>query len=151
MATRHLRGVAVTIAALRGVFLDTDEAAYVTEALRLLGRLLVEQRSRPTARLESVTAKLAKAAETGSAATVNGSEGLPLRASDAADRHPRGYATVTPAEAARIIGCGARNVRDLAARGRLPARRTGGRWLLDAAAVAEQAEHRARKRAERGR
>ena len=129
------------------VILEPAEAAYVVEALQLLARLLAERRSRPTARLVSVTAKLAKAAETGSAATVNGSERTAVRAPDTSDVHAPGYATVTPAEAARIIGCGPRYIRDLVRRGRLVARRAGGRWLVDTASV----EGYARRRVERGR
>ena len=33
-------------------------------------------------------------------------------------------------EAARALGCGQRNVRDLVARGALPARKSAGRWLI---------------------
>ncbi|WP_197381454.1 helix-turn-helix domain-containing protein [Mycolicibacterium mengxianglii] len=128
------------------VLLDHDEAAYIAEALRLLGRLLAEQADQPTARLASLTARLAKAAETGRDATPNGSERLPMRAPGAAGVHARDYATVTVAEAARIIGCGQRNVRDLIRRDRLIARRSGGTWLLDAAAVEAHAARRAARR-----
>ena len=33
-------------------------------------------------------------------------------------------------EVAQVLGCGHRNVRDLVARGALPARKAGGRWLV---------------------
>ncbi|MGA5465583.1 helix-turn-helix domain-containing protein [Mycobacterium sp. NPDC050041] len=131
------------ITAQAGVFITADDAAYIAEALRLLGRLMAEQRSQPSARLQSVTTKLANAAETGSGATPNGSETLPLRAPHPEGVHARDYATVTAAEAARIIGCGPRNVRDLVRRGRLAARRSGGTWLVDAAAVEAHAARKA--------
>lgn len=130
-----------------GVLLTADDAAYVAEALLMLGRLLAEQRSQPSARLQSVTAKLAKAAETGSAATSIGSESLPLRASDAEGVHHPGYALMSTADAARVLECGPRNVIDLVRRGRLVARRTGGRWLVDAASVEAHAARKAARRA----
>ncbi len=34
-------------------------------------------------------------------------------------------------DAARVLGCGHRNVRDLVTRGALPARKAAGRWLID--------------------
>jgi excisionase family DNA binding protein len=136
----------VTISAQHGVFVTADDAAYIAEALRLLGRLLAEQRSQPSARLASVTTKLARCAESGSPAPGNGSRSLPLRAPDAEGVHHPDYATVTPAEAARILGCGPRNARDLAARGRIPAHRAGGRWLLDAASVEAHARRKAARR-----
>ena len=34
-------------------------------------------------------------------------------------------------EAAKALGCGHRNVRDLVTRGALSARKSGGRWLID--------------------
>ena len=34
-------------------------------------------------------------------------------------------------KAAKVLGCGQRNVRDLVARGALPARKSAGRWLID--------------------
>lgn len=136
----------MTISAQRGVFVTPDDAAYIAEALRLLARLLAEQRSQPSARLQLVTSKLARYAESGSVATPNGSERLPLRASGVDGVHHPDYATVTPAEAARIIGCGPRNVRDLVCRGRLVARRAGGRWLVDAASVEAHAARKASRR-----
>ena len=45
-------------------------------------------------------------------------------------------------EAARVLGCGQRNVRDLVARGALPARKRGGRWTFDRLAVVELLESR---------
>ena len=45
-------------------------------------------------------------------------------------------------EAARALGCGQRNVRDLVARGALPARKSGGRWLIDPLDLQELLESR---------
>ena len=136
--------------ALRGhVLLDPAEADYLGRALALLQQLLRENRSTPTPRLEHVTAKLAECAQSGSAAASNGRTDCRCRASHDDTGHHLDYALLSTAEAARIIGCGERNIRDLAARGRIPARRTGdrGRWLVDAGAVVELAERRAARRA----
>jgi excisionase family DNA binding protein len=131
-----------------GVLLDPDDAAYLCKALELLAQLLAGQRSQPTPRLQAVTTKLAKCAENGSATTVNGSRNCRVRASDADPGHHDGYAQITVAEAARLLDCGERNVRDLVRRGRLSARRTGGRWMVDAAAVELRAERKAARRKE---
>jgi excisionase family DNA binding protein len=48
----------------------------------------------------------------------------------------RGVGTITAAEAAARRGCTSRQIRRLCASGRIPARRAGGVWLVDAAAVA---------------
>ena len=45
-------------------------------------------------------------------------------------------------EVAQALGCGQRNVRDLVARGALPARKRGGRWTFDRLAVVELLEAR---------
>jgi excisionase family DNA binding protein len=134
------------ITQLTGVFLDRSEAMYVSRALELLAALLAEKRSQPTPRLQQVTAKLRKSAESGSTATPNGRKKLPLRASADSGPDDQGYATVTTAEAARILRCRERNTRDLIRRGQLPARRAGGRWLIDAAAVERRAERKAARR-----
>lgn len=138
----------MTIAAQHGVFITADDAAYIAEALRLLGRLMAEQRAQPSARLVTATTKLAKAAESGGATAPNGSRSLPLRASDADGVHHPGYASMSTGDAARLLDCGPRNVRDLMRRGRLVGRRSGGRWLVDAASVEA---HAARKAARQGR
>lgn len=52
---------------------------------------------------------------------------------------------VDTAEAARIIGCSAANVRDLCRRGVLPSRRSGHRWLPYAHAVQQYADYRRRR------
>ena len=133
---------------LRGhVLLEPSEADYLARALVLLQQLLVENRSQPTPRLQQVTAQLARCAEHGSAAGSNGSDNCRTRASDTDGGEYRDYATVTAAEAARILECGERNVRDLARRGRIPARRSGGVWLLDAGAVEARAQRQAARRA----
>jgi excisionase family DNA binding protein len=130
---------------VQGVLLDRDDAAYLCEALELLAQLLPSQQSRPSPRLVAVTAKLRRAADAaadpGPKSAANGRES----ASQSNSRDDAPYAVISTAEAARVIGCGTRNVRDLARRGRLRARRAGGRWNIDAMAVAERIERRSQE------
>jgi excisionase family DNA binding protein len=127
-----------------GVMIDLDDADYVARALDQFVALMAERRDgngapaplRPTPRLEQITAKLRAA--TGSPTAANGRN--PTFQSNSSD--DAGHAVITCAEAARILGVGARNVRDLAKRGTLRARRAGGRWHIDAMAVAELVERR---------
>ncbi|MCA4997739.1 helix-turn-helix domain-containing protein [Tsukamurella tyrosinosolvens] len=55
----------------------------------------------------------------------------------------RRYDLLTPAEAGRILGLSSDGVRARIRRGRLPAYRAGGRWLVLAADVVAEAERRA--------
>jgi excisionase family DNA binding protein len=50
------------------------------------------------------------------------------------------------AEVATLLGCQSRNVRDLATRGALPARKIGGRWLFARGVVETYTRHRTRER-----
>ena len=45
-------------------------------------------------------------------------------------------------EAAKALGCGHRNVRDLVTRGQLAGRKSGGRWLIDPLDLQELLESR---------
>jgi hypothetical protein len=125
---------------IAGTLLAPDDADYVFRALKLLSELLGKQGSRPTPRLAEVTAKLGK---TVAQADVSG------RKTDATARNqgPQadssddfGYALISSAEAANILGCSPGNVRDLRRRGVLPARSSGGRWLYKASDVVRRAE-----------
>ena len=133
-----------------GVLLDDAEAAFVAGALDELARLMAARRdehgnrtpSRPSPRLATITAKLRRVAHNGSRmeATASG------RVTTGDDSEHHAAHEVTPTVAARMLGCTPRNVRDLAARGRVRARRVGGRWVLDAAAVDAYAARRAADR-----
>ncbi|MCV7076984.1 helix-turn-helix domain-containing protein [Mycobacterium szulgai] len=135
----------MTITPLRShVLMDAGDADYIARALQLLAQLLRQNRSQPTPRLESVTAQLARSAAAGSTASQNGRNRGGCGASGDDTTHHLDYALLTTGEAARLLACGERNVRDLATRGAIPARRTGdrGRWLVDAAAVVARAERK---------
>ena len=140
------------------LILDRSEVDYVARALDHLGQLMAERRdehgnptpSQPSARLTALTAKLHRAVDS-----------LPVD-EPAADRAERAESSAQPSdvralqrdsvhggrhelgtgEAARALGLSASGVRDLARRGRLPARHTGTRWVYPASAVHAEAEHR---------
>jgi excisionase family DNA binding protein len=132
-----------------GVLLNPGEADYVARALDEFAKLLPTLRDSngkptpksPTPRLVQVTAKLRAAV--GTAAAANGTKSA--LASVLSDDADHGHAIITCAEAARILGCRERNVRALAQRGRLRARRAGARWNIDAMAVAERIERRSQE------
>ncbi|MBM4695294.1 helix-turn-helix domain-containing protein [Rhodococcus hoagii] len=54
------------------------------------------------------------------------------------------YALIDSGQAAAVLGCTPGNVRDLARRGRLAARRAGGRWVYSLLDVERVAAERAR-------
>lgn len=122
---------------LRGALLEADDLDYVCRAMELLESVLVKQHCTPTARLRSVTAKLreTQALLASEHQTQDG-----CAASSAESWNAAGHASISTAEAARILGCSLANVRDLVSRGRLPAERVGGRWAIDLAAVVRRAE-----------
>lgn len=141
------------------VLLDPAEARYIADALELLADLLARQRdahgnptpSRPTPRLAAVTAKLRKASQIANDPARTGSATASIRAPQQVPVDPDGHAVMGTGAAARTLGLTPGAVRDLARRGRIPASYTGTRWQFDAAAIVYLAEHRAQKRAARGR
>ncbi|WP_048631165.1 helix-turn-helix domain-containing protein [Mycolicibacterium aurum] len=150
------------ISAQRGVFITTDDAAYIASALDLVGRLLAEQRdehghptpSQPSPRLAATTAKLHR---TVASLAVRDSAGDHAQGSEPPDqttsvRAPQrdsvdaGPHVIGTGEAARRLGITPNAVRDLARRGRLAVTHTGTRWRFDARAVHALAEQRASER-----
>lgn len=131
-----------------GVLLTADDADYIARALELLERLLRENRSTPTPRLHSVTAKLRRTTDALGVSGRNGSATASVRASQCDSGDDADYGTITAAEAAHILGVTPNAVRDLARRQRIRARRPKGRWLLDAQAVVARAERQATRRAD---
>lgn len=131
------------------VILDGAEVHYVAGALEQLAQLMVP--AQPTPRLIALTAKLRRTVDplTFPADVPD----LPRQAIPSDNRQrvrapqqtsaDRERYEVGTAEAAHAIGITPSGVRDLARRGRLPARRTGTRWLYPASAVAAAAERRA--------
>lgn len=70
------------------------------------------------------------------AASDDGTTGIPQ------ESEPATNAVLTTTEVAQRLNCSARNVRALAERGALPARRAGRSWVFDAVDVAEYIETR---------
>lgn len=121
-----------------GVLLDAADADYLARALALFEEVLAKQGSRPSPRLVDLERRLSRAS---SDATRSTTGGYVSGAKDSADRDAlSAYEFVDTERAANILGCTPGNVRDLARRGRLPAIRSGGRWLYPAAAVVARAE-----------
>ena len=132
-------GCLMTIEKVSGVLLDAADADYLARAMKLLAALLeAKQGSRPSPRLVDLERRLSRAS---SDATRSTTGGYVSGAKDSADRDAlSAYEFVDTERAANILGCTPGNVRDLARRGRLPAVRSGGRWLYPAAAVVARAE-----------
>lgn len=131
-------GCLMTIEKVSGVLLDASDADYLARAMKLLAALLAKQDSRPSPRLVDLERRLSRAS---SDATRSTTGGYVSGAKDSADRDAlSAYEFVDTERAANILGCTPGNVRDLARRGRLPAIRSGGRWLYPAAAVVARAE-----------
>ncbi|MDP7738989.1 helix-turn-helix domain-containing protein [Mycobacterium paragordonae] len=140
---------------LAGVYLDAYDVAFVVEALDHLAQLIAG----PTpARLESVTAKLRRHANSLAALAVDNSGADHRRSAKPPAQPPVRTASVRAlqrdsvqagrhvmgtGQAASCLGVTPNAVRDLARRGRLEARRTGTRWQFDAAGVIALAERRA--------
>jgi len=128
------------------VQLDASDAAYLASALGMLPDLLARTSRQPTPKLLAAIATFTKttAAAVEAARNVSRTDSTTATCAagppDPVDAGP--HATVTTAAAARILGTSPSAVRQLAQRGRLPARRPAGRWLYDAAAVVAYAEQR---------
>lgn len=142
-----------------GVLLDAAEAAYIVNALDEFARMMAERRdargnpapSQPTPRLVDTTDKLrrtvnALAVRDPVAEQVRQSE-PPAETPDVlAQQHDSvdaGPHVIGTGDAARRLGITPNAARDLARRGRIPARHTGTRWQFDAAAIAARADGRA--------
>lgn len=145
------------------LILDGAEVDYVARALEHLAQLMAERRdaggnptpSQPSARLVAFTAKLRRAADSlpPGERVADHAQGVESSAQPADVRAPQrvsvhgGRHEYRTGDAARILGLSASGVRDLARRGRLPARHTGTRWVYPADAVDAEAERRAARRA----
>jgi excisionase family DNA binding protein len=125
-----------------GVLLSPEDARFAVEAFAALLR-----DRRPSAQLADFVERLRN--RTDAAAGVSG-RGAGEHARNVAlqsdSQHRAPYDVLDSAEVAAIVGISPNGVRDLARRGRLPARRAGRRWLFPAPAVIAYAERRAARR-----
>jgi hypothetical protein len=133
--------VADVIAAVSGVLLTPADAELLVGALDEFTRVLAEQRSRPTPTLAFAIQRLRKATQECGDWRGNGTAAQSSRADQADTPQSLGYATVTTAEASRILNVGTSAVRNMAQRNprKLGSRLVGSRWVHDLARV----EHRA--------
>jgi excisionase family DNA binding protein len=120
-----------------GVLLEPADAEYLLSAL---DALLANQR--PSAQLSAFIDRLRKSAEKLAPTAENAAVGGRMLGLQHDSAHTATYDLVDTREAAAILGCKARNVRDLGDRGVLPRHRAGGRWLFPIAAVEARAARR---------
>lgn len=142
------------ITTLRGVFLDPGHAEYLARALDEFFKLMKAQRdtngnpapSTPVPRLVDVAARLRKASQDAnrSVGTVSTTDRFQHDRDDSGQPVLHELGT---GDAARVLGVSPGAVRDLARRGRIPARYTGTRWRFDAGAVEARAQRQAGRRA----
>lgn len=141
------------ITSLRGalVVLDAHDAAQLCIAfdkmasqLAAFGVVTSGVVKLPIDRLRAATRNASKPLPSGSQASGNGDFDAEVVGAQPDASHI-GVREISSAEAARILHCTSANVRDLHRRGRLPARRVGGRWIFDARDVAALAARRRSK------
>lgn len=122
-----------------GWFVDETDAVATREALEVLVSMLPGRGQRPSAKLAALVEKYPKTVVNDSISAQNASGSARIGGGHvgAGDADP--YAVMSAVEAAKVLGITPNGVRDLARRGRLRARRAGGRWLLDAHAVVDRA------------
>ena len=125
--TRHLAG--------GWLLVGPDDAPQVARALRLARRVGERDRIAAPASWQQLLAEAEEAELAGSTAA-GGSAAVPPEPVLPPSRLD---GECTTREAASVIGTGERNVRDLAARGAVAARKVGRAWLLDRADVLRRA------------
>ncbi|WP_419224193.1 helix-turn-helix domain-containing protein [Gordonia sp. CPCC 206044] len=118
---------------ISGVLVDVDDAHELVRVIDAYGQLLAESHRRPSARLTALRDRLSRA-ET-RVTRRNTPAGARKPGSQQDSEAPSVYDVIDTGQAAALLGITADGVRDLARRGRIPARKIGGRWCLDAAAV----------------
>lgn len=122
------------ISAVRGVLLTPDEAEFIIGGFEEFERLLAGQRSQPSPKLARTVDQLRRATRKCGGPYANDTQSATNRGSSQADEtntaQDVGYATVTTAEAARILGVVPTAVRAQAQRdpGKFGSVRIRGRW-----------------------
>lgn len=121
-----------------GIMLSRQEVSYTLRAFEVLLR-----DRRPSPQLADFLARLARSAAVSDVEPQKAYEDVSLGGNG---RDPAGWLpgdVLDTDEAAAVLGISPAGVRDLARRGRIPAKRAGKRWLLLAAAVVARAERNA--------
>lgn len=114
---------------LDGVYITPDAAKDLAEALFYCEDALIKTGRLWTPKMRRIQSDLVAACES---QTDGGARKLADRVGEAP---LLGHEFVDTVTAAQVLGCTPANVRDLARRGTLPARRIGNRWLVSADAV----------------
>lgn len=115
---------------LEGVYLSPEDATTLADALAYCEDALIKTGRQWTPRMQALRSALA------AAAYVSRTDGGARKLADQARADSLlGHEFVDTVTAAQVLGCTPANVRDLARRGTLPARRIGNRWLVSADAV----------------
>ena len=123
---------------VNGIILSRQEVSYTLRAFEVLLR-----NRRPSPQLAEFLARLARSAAASDVGREKPYGGVSLGDND---HDPAGWLpgdVLDTDEAAAVLGISPAGVRDLARRGRLPAKRAGKRWLLAAAPVVARAERNA--------
>jgi hypothetical protein len=129
----------MAIERVEGTLLSPEDVDYNVRALELLQAVLRQIGSAPQPKLVAYTERLCSKSGVN---RQNASPNARFIAGQPDSLHHDEYATVDTSQAARILGITPNGVRDLHRRGRLPARRDGGRWAYPVDAVMRRAEHR---------
>lgn len=122
------------ISAVTGVLLTPDEAEFIVGGFDEFTRMLAERRSQPSPRLARTVEQLRRATRKcggpNANDTQNATNGRSSQADEADTAQDVGYATVTTAEAARILGVVPTAVRAQAQRdpSKFGSVRIRGRW-----------------------
>lgn len=130
----------MSIEPVTGVLLGADDAREVLRVIAAYERALAETRRQPSLRLTSLRNKLSRA--TSRVPTRDTHVDARKQAAQPDSGVDHAHELFDTAQAAAVLGITSDAVRDLARRGRLPARKAGGRWLLAARAVVDRAERR---------
>ncbi|CAM3129361.1 excisionase family DNA binding protein [Williamsia muralis] len=129
------------ISSVQGTLLTDDDAKYLLAAIDSMVAALGRHGQAPSPRLAATTDRLRKTVAAASDSRSIASEHARNAGGEWFSDDDSPYAITSPSEAAKILGITPNGVRDLARRGALPARRSGGRWFISAAAVMERARH----------
>lgn len=114
---------------LDGVYLAPEDARTLADALAYCEDALIKTGRQWTPKMRRLQSDI-------TAACVSGTDADARKLADRTRATSLlGHEFVDTATAARILGCSPGNVRDLARRGTLPARRVGRVWLVSADAL----------------
>ncbi|MGK9270326.1 helix-turn-helix domain-containing protein [Williamsia muralis] len=110
--------------------------------LDLFCQYLRKSGGEPSSRMDSISRRLMKTVVDDSNSADDTSDSARNSGIRLVSKDNEVYAVMSADEAGRVLGITANGARDLARRGKLPARNTGRRWFFDAHAVIARSEGR---------